>query len=993
MPSPSMERAKQLYWQGYYDEARKVLWQILQTNPRDFEGWHWLFRIADSDEVRLFCRYYQCRFRPKLAKFANEHATLAAQMWTSLPAATSRVQGYPTHPMIPLDGATTLITAFFRDAAGGPIADDSPVSFQTDKGEINLSTPVTKGGIAQCLLMSANKSGKAIVMAQQGALSGRIEVEFTAGPPHRIQIESSSTEVSVGKGTTQITATVTDEHDNMVADGTNVDFRTQGATLQSTSVSTVDGKASTQLTAGPKAGVIEATASTGGISASAAVTLKPEAPHGINLVLEHDTVAVGGNQSRVTAEVKDEHGNPAADDRDVTFSVSPNAAATLTHTTAKTKDGKADTTLISRTTASSVEVSATVGPVRMSKQITLAPGPAHRVELNAYTSAIPVNGARWAVTASVTDEYGNKVDDNTKVIFRSTAGNLHPYPNLAPTMNGRAEAVILSEETEGSGTVEAEVNHHTDTVDVRFTGRSTQLCLSCKRLVADKTKSCPVCGTDNRNWSWHWLDNLQRFAPPFWAIVVLAVFITGALPLVAALAGIEAKIVNITCLSTGASLVLSAAVVIIVYAVRFRLREYEFLRQVKKRKWPGLWALSLATLGIGLILFLVQIVWLWRVVVTGDRSTWVVNRFDQQGVASPVYDSKTRFVDPALSPDGKTLLFASDSEGNWEIYAVHLPGSKAINLTHSDAQDAGPMWSEDGSMVIFASDRGKRWQLWTMRADGTDPHLLSPREMATVTAAASPDLTRTAFSVADRGFFDALEHREGLKRKIALAVNIFSVTAGPVLVLALMLAGVKMFTETLDTEFARPVFFDIDSLTKLALKSVHEHLRLREDADGQAVGPSRLPVGMDAQHLADVTTRVSDSVEKTFHISTNKKQPLVLNSVVGRRDGGLGFLFEQINDRRYYWVETDLDGNVSGIDGRPRVESLSIVSVDRTDSGGLKMVVTRKIEMEKKEEKTREVTFVTEDTRYEVETNEWGYIHSLQEKSDDKNKGLWAPTS
>jgi len=66
---------------------------------------------------------------------------------------------------------------------------------------------------------------------------------------------------------------------------------------------------------------------------------------------------------------------------------------------------------------------------------------------------------------------------------------------------------------------------------------------------------------------------------------------------------------------------------------------------------------------------------------------------------------------PTWSPDGRSIAYVSDAEGNLDIYVQQIGGGRALKLTDSDADDAQPAWSPDGSRIAFVSARaypGKR---------------------------------------------------------------------------------------------------------------------------------------------------------------------------------------------------------------------------------------------------------------------------------------------
>jgi Tol biopolymer transport system component/DNA-binding winged helix-turn-helix (wHTH) protein len=64
-------------------------------------------------------------------------------------------------------------------------------------------------------------------------------------------------------------------------------------------------------------------------------------------------------------------------------------------------------------------------------------------------------------------------------------------------------------------------------------------------------------------------------------------------------------------------------------------------------------------------------------------------------------------TDPAFSPDGKFIAFASDRAGNFDIWVQALSGaSEPVQVTKSPAHDTQPAWSPDGGTLVFQSERG-----------------------------------------------------------------------------------------------------------------------------------------------------------------------------------------------------------------------------------------------------------------------------------------------
>jgi Tol biopolymer transport system component len=81
-------------------------------------------------------------------------------------------------------------------------------------------------------------------------------------------------------------------------------------------------------------------------------------------------------------------------------------------------------------------------------------------------------------------------------------------------------------------------------------------------------------------------------------------------------------------------------------------------------------------------------------------------------------------TDPAWSPDGTRIAFASAREGSFDIHVMNADGTGTTRLTTSNAHDRGPSWSPDGRRIAFSrsSDGG---HVWVMNADGTGARRLT----------------------------------------------------------------------------------------------------------------------------------------------------------------------------------------------------------------------------------------------------------------------------
>jgi hypothetical protein len=71
------------------------------------------------------------------------------------------------------------------------------------------------------------------------------------------------------------------------------------------------------------------------------------------------------------------------------------------------------------------------------------------------------------------------------------------------------------------------------------------------------------------------------------------------------------------------------------------------------------------------------------------------------------------------SPDGKTLAFTGERNGNFDIYTIPADGGEETRLTTADGLDDGPEYSPDGAYIYFNSERTGHMQIWRMKPGGS----------------------------------------------------------------------------------------------------------------------------------------------------------------------------------------------------------------------------------------------------------------------------------
>lgn len=103
------------------------------------------------------------------------------------------------------------------------------------------------------------------------------------------------------------------------------------------------------------------------------------------------------------------------------------------------------------------------------------------------------------------------------------------------------------------------------------------------------------------------------------------------------------------------------------------------------------------------------------------------------------------------SPDGKTLTYCAERNGEYDVYAIPTHGGEESRLTTAPGLDDGPEYTPDGKWIYFNSVRTGLMKIWRMRPDGSEQ-----RQVTTDTlygdwfAHPSPDGKRIVFVSYDK---------------------------------------------------------------------------------------------------------------------------------------------------------------------------------------------------------------------------------------------------
>src|SRR4051794_41027791 len=114
-----------------------------------------------------------------------------------------------------------------------------------------------------------------------------------------------------------------------------------------------------------------------------------------------------------------------------------------------------------------------------------------------------------------------------------------------------------------------------------------------------------------------------------------------------------------------------------------------------------------------------------EIVFSYSGDLWHVRR--EGGLASRLTSGPGFESDAVFSPDGKTLAFSGEYDGNVDVFTVPASGGIPKRLTFHPDADRVVGWTPDGARVLFRSNRlsqSRYTQLYTVSAGGGLPEVL-----------------------------------------------------------------------------------------------------------------------------------------------------------------------------------------------------------------------------------------------------------------------------
>ena len=356
---------------------------------------------------------------------------------------------------LPADGVSTaLIAATVQDQYDNPVADGTSVAFTTTLGVITPTLTAMSQGVVTATFTAGTVVGTALITATADSRVGSAQVALLPGPPSALALTAYPTSLLAdGVSTAVITATVQDQHDNFVADGTSVAFTTTLGVITPTLSATSQGVVTATLTSETRVGRAIVTARVDSLAETTAVDVLAGPPFTLT-VGAHPTslLADGDSTAAITVTVRDEWDNLVADGTSVAFTTT---LGTITPTLSTTSQGVATATLTAGAEVGPAEVTAAVDGRTASTTVDLIPGPPFALTVEADPLSIPADGVSTStITVTVQDQWDHPVADDTAVTFTTSRGT---FPTgrvyIAATTGGVAAALLTSGTEEGTAIV------------------------------------------------------------------------------------------------------------------------------------------------------------------------------------------------------------------------------------------------------------------------------------------------------------------------------------------------------------------------------------------------------------------------------------------------------------------------------------------------------------------------------------------------------------
>jgi uncharacterized repeat protein (TIGR01451 family) len=396
-------------------------------------------------------------------------------------------------PSLQVGGAEAKVTAILRDAMGRPVRDGTDLRFAAEGGRVAPAIALTRDGMAETRFNSGNRAGPASVMAAIGGITVTRAVTLVAGPAASLVLTPTRTSLPANSvARIGIAGSLRDAWGNPVADGTPIALSSSLGQLAAEAFETLSGAFATSLQAGNQVGDALIHARSGTLESALRISILPTDVR-LEKSVDPRTVVVPGESVTFTLRFEN-RGEGAIYDLDLvdrmplglishTFSADffPRGASLENRSGDQPFAFRVDRlatgqvgviTITSRVdtafswgTGSELINAASIGSSTAAERtpgdnisqvaLRVSPGAAFTVTLDA-PARMTVGGDRAAMSARVTDRFGNPAADDTPVFFTSDVPEmLKVEPAVAVTRDGFVSVTLISGQRAGNTALRA----------------------------------------------------------------------------------------------------------------------------------------------------------------------------------------------------------------------------------------------------------------------------------------------------------------------------------------------------------------------------------------------------------------------------------------------------------------------------------------------------------------------------------------------------------
>jgi TolB protein len=160
----------------------------------------------------------------------------------------------------------------------------------------------------------------------------------------------------------------------------------------------------------------------------------------------------------------------------------------------------------------------------------------------------------------------------------------------------------------------------------------------------------------------------------------------------------------------------------------------------------------------------------------GDHESLVYTLPITGGTPHPITEKSPSYWH-GWSPDGKTLAFVGERNGDFDIYAIAVEGGQETRLTTAKGLDDGPEYSLDGKYIYFNSVRTGHMQIWRMKPDGSEQQQVFSDDLNNWFPHISPDGQWMVFLTYGQEVSGHPENKDVMLRLMSLADKKITVLA------------------------------------------------------------------------------------------------------------------------------------------------------------------------------------------------------------------------